>query len=61
MTTITLRKDTNILEKTNFQDEYELYEYLKEYLLVETLHKMDDEESSWAMNYDDSLQFLKSL
>jgi len=61
MTTITLKKQKSSFKKTNFQDEYELFEYLRDYLLVEKLHTMQDEEVSEPMNYKDSVTFLNSL
>jgi len=61
MTTITLEKEKNLLQKTKFQDEYELYEYLKEYLLVEKLHEMEDEESSGPMEIWEAMKFLDGL
>jgi len=60
MVTIELEKN-EVLQKTHFQDAQELLAYLQEYFLVEKLHKMDWEESSWPMDYEDSVKFLKNL
>ncbi len=61
MVTIELQKQKTNFSKKQFTDEYELVTYLQEYLLVEKLHSLEDEQSSWPMDLEDSINFLKSL
>ena len=61
MITIEIQRQKTDFSKKRFSDEYELARYLQDYLLVEKLHSLENEEDSWPMNYADSVKFLKSL
>jgi hypothetical protein len=61
MVTLTLEKKASTFQKTKFQDEYELYKYLREFLLVEKLHELENDEATDSMNYEEAVKFLKTL